>query len=268
MSCAAGLSCELGRNTLILGGIIRIDTQIQAAFRSLWQHSRTYYLLVGLMRRTSAFVAVIAILLTACTTNPYTGEREASNKAKGAGIGAAIGAVVGALTGDDADERRKRALIGAGVGALSGTAVGAYMDAQENKLRAQLQGTGVSVTRMGNDLVLNMPGNITFDVDRSDLQNNFLPVLDSVSLVLKEYDQTLVDVTGHTDSTGGEDYNVALSQRRAGSVATYLRGTGISTDRVYTMGVGPHYPVADNSTPSGRQLNRRVELVLKPLTAA
>ena len=156
-------------------------------------------------------------MLAACTTNPYTGEREASNKAKGAGIGAAIGAVVGALSGDDADERRKRALIGAGVGALAGTAVGGYMDAQENKLREQLAGTGVSVTRMGDDVVLNMPGNITFDVDRSDLRPGFLPVLDSVSLVLKEYKQTLIDVTGHTDSTGSVEHNMSLSERRAGS---------------------------------------------------
>ena len=212
-------------------------------------------------------LAVVLIALTACTTNPYTGEREASNKAKGAGIGAAIGAVIGALTGDDADERRKRALIGAGVGALSGTAVGAYMDAQEARLRDQLAGTGVSVTRMGNDVVLNMPGNITFGVDQADIQNNFIPVLDSVSLVLKEYDQTLIDVTGHTDSTGSVDYNMQLSERRANSVANYLKGTGVDHMRVYTMGVGPHYPVASNSTAEGRQANRRVELVLKPLTA-
>ena len=206
--------------------------------------------------------------LTACTTNPYTGEREASNAGKGAAIGAAVGAVVGALTGDDADERRKRALIGAGVGALSGAGIGAYMDAQEARLRQQLQGTGVSVTRMGDDVVLNMPGNITFDIDRSDLQDQFLPVLDSVSLVLKEYDKTLVDVTGHTDSTGSVEHNMDLSERRAKSVANYLKATGIDHMRVYTMGVGPHYPVADNNTQSGRQLNRRVELVLKPLTAA
>lgn len=212
--------------------------------------------------------ATLIVGLTACTTNPYTGEREASNKGKGAAIGAAIGAVVGALTGDDADERRKRALIGAGVGALSGTAVGAYMDAQESRLRAQLQGTGVSVTRMGNDVVLNMPGNITFDIDRSDLQPNFAPVLDSVSLVLKEYDQTLIDVTGHTDSTGSVEHNMDLSERRANTVATYLKATGVDHMRVYTLGVGPHYPVASNATPEGRQLNRRVELVLKPLTSA
>jgi outer membrane protein OmpA-like peptidoglycan-associated protein len=211
---------------------------------------------------------LLALLLTACTTNPYTGEREASNKGKGAAIGAGIGAVIGALSGSDANERRQRALIGAGVGALSGTAIGAYMDNQENKLRQQLEGSGVSVTRMGNDVVLNMPGNITFDVDRTDLRGNFIPVLDSVSLVLKEFDQTLIDVTGHTDSTGSVQHNMDLSERRATSVATYLRATGIDSLRVYTMGVGPHYPMADNSTSSGRQSNRRVELVLKPLTNA
>ncbi len=211
-------------------------------------------------------MAAAAILLTACTTNPYTGEREASNKAKGAGIGAVVGALLGVATGKDADDRRKRALIGAGVGALAGTAVGAYMDAQENKLRQQLQGSGVSVTRMGDDLILNMPGNITFDVDRTDLRGDFIPVLDSVSLVLKEFDKTLIDVTGHTDSTGALAHNMDLSERRATSVATYLRATGVDSLRVFTTGVGPNYPIAENSTASGRQQNRRVELILKPLT--
>ncbi|NKC00899.1 MAG: OmpA family protein [Pseudomonadales bacterium] len=205
------------------------------------------------------------VVLSGCVTNPYTGEREASNTARSAGIGAAIGAVVGALTGDDADERRKRALIGLGVGGLAGAGVGAYMDKQEAKLRQQLQGTGVSVTRMGDDVVLNMPGNVTFDVNRSDLQPGFLPVLDSVGLVLKEYQQTLIDVTGHTDSTGSRELNMDLSNRRSQSVATYLRGAGVEPARIETLGVGPNYPVADNSTPSGRQANRRVELVLKPI---
>lgn len=211
-------------------------------------------------------VACSLVILTACTTNPYTGEREASNKGKGAGIGAAIGAVVGALSGDDADERRKRALIGAGVGALTGTAIGAYMDKQENELREQLAGSGVSVTRMGDDVVLNMPGNVTFDVDRSDLRPSFHDVLDSVGLVLKEFDQTLIDVTGHTDSTGSVAHNMSLSERRARAVETYLKAAGIEPVRIYTMGVGPNYPVADNSSATGRQLNRRVELVLKPIT--
>ncbi|MEM7101207.1 MAG: OmpA family protein [Pseudomonadota bacterium] len=212
------------------------------------------------------YLAIALLLVGGCTTNPYTGEREASNKGKGAAWGAAIGAVVGAITGDDADERRKRALIGAGVGALAGTSVGAYMDRQEAVLRAQLANTGVSVTRMGNDLVLNMPGNVTFDVDQSNLRTEFYEVLDSVTLALNEFDKTLIDVTGHTDATGSYNYNLELSKKRANTVAGYLRNQGVNSDRVYTLGVGPDYPVAANNTAQGRQLNRRVELVLKPLT--
>lgn len=213
----------------------------------------------------SISIAVLATFLTACTTNPYTGESEASNKAKAAGIGAAIGAVAGILIGDDADDRREKALIGAGVGALAGTAVGAYMDAQENKLRQQLQGTGVSVTRLGDDLVLNMPGNVTFDTSQSALKGSFTNVLNSVALVLQEYDKTLIDITGHTDSTGSVAFNQQLSESRANSVAQYLRSQGVVSERVMTQGYGPHYPVASNDDANGRQLNRRVELALKPI---
>jgi outer membrane protein OmpA-like peptidoglycan-associated protein len=207
-----------------------------------------------------------ALALAACTTNPYTGEQEASNKAKGAAIGAAAGAVVGVLSGDGSQERRKRALIGAGVGALAGTAVGAYMDAQEDKLRQQLQGTGVSVTRIGDDIILNMPGNVTFDVNRAEIKPDFYEVLRSVALVVDEYDKTLVDVAGHTDSTGTVAHNMDLSQQRADSVSRYLQSQGVDPRRVYAEGYGPHYPIADNSTAAGRAENRRVELALKPIT--
>lgn len=209
---------------------------------------------------------LLGVLLASCTTNPYTGERQASKKGVGAGVGAAVGAVVGAISGDDADERRKRALIGAGVGALAGTAVGTYMDRQEAELRRQLQGSGVSVTRQGNNLILNMPGNITFDVDQAEIKSEFYGVLDSVARVLKEYQKTLIDVTGHTDNTGAYEYNMRLSERRAASVGDYLESRGVDPRRILEQGVGPEYPVADNSTERGRQLNRRVELVLKPLT--
>jgi outer membrane protein OmpA-like peptidoglycan-associated protein len=206
--------------------------------------------------------------IAACTTNPYTGEQEASNKAKGAGVGAAAGAVIGAIAGGgSSEERRKKALIGAGIGALAGVGVGAYMDAQEDKLRQQLAGTGVSVTRNGDNLILNMPGNITFPVNQSDVRAEFYPVLNSVSLVLKEYNKTLIDVVGHTDSTGSLEYNLQLSQKRAVSVAQYLQAQGVEGMRIVTQGMGPQYPMASNDTPEGRQLNRRVELVLRPLTA-
>lgn len=211
--------------------------------------------------------ALLTVMVVGCaTTDPYTGEQRTSKKAISAGVGAVVGAVLGATSTGDADERRKRALIGAGVGALAGTAVGAYMDRQEQRLREQLQGTGVSVTRMGNDLVLNMPGNVTFPVDQSSIRSDFYRVLDSVVLVLNEFDQTLIDVTGHTDSTGGYDYNLALSRRRAESVGDYLAAQGVEPLRILKTGVGPDYPVADNGTAEGRQLNRRVELVLKPIT--
>ncbi len=218
----------------------------------------------GFVRILAGFA--VAGLLAACTTNPYTGERQASNTAKGAGIGAAIGAVAGVLTGDDADERRKRALIGAGVGALAGAGVGAYMDRQEAKLREELQGTGVSVTRVGDDIILNMPGNVTFDVNQAAINASFYPVLNSVAKVAQEYNKTLIDVAGHTDSTGTVAYNMDLSQRRANSVVQYLQGQGVDSARIYAEGYGPHYPIADNSTAEGRSQNRRVEIALKPLT--
>jgi outer membrane protein OmpA-like peptidoglycan-associated protein len=211
--------------------------------------------------------AMLAVLAGCYALDPYTQEKEVSKTTKGAVIGGITGAVAGILTGDDSRERRKRALIGAGAGALAGGAVGNYMDRQEAKLRAQLQGTGVSVTRNGNNITLNMPGNITFQTDSADLRGDFFDVLNSVTLVLKEYDKTLVEVAGHTDSTGSDEYNKALSERRATSVAQYLSSRGINQQRIMTVGAGESYPVASNDTTEGRQLNRRVELSLEPITA-
>lgn len=211
-----------------------------------------------------AAATIAAFAVTACTTDPYTGERKASNTGMGAGIGAAVGAVGGVIIGGS--NKRKSALIGAGVGALAGAGVGAYMDAQEEKLRRQLQGTGVSVTRDGNNIILNMPGNITFDTDSPAIKPHFSDVLDSVALVLKEYNRTYVDVIGHTDSTGSAAHNQTLSERRAESVANALGARGIIRERLMTSGMGPRYPIADNATPQGRSLNRRVEIALVPVT--
>jgi outer membrane protein OmpA-like peptidoglycan-associated protein len=219
--------------------------------------------------RNGILIAAVGALLTGCMTqNAYTGEKQVSKTTKGAGIGALAGAAVGALTGDNSKERRKRALIGAGVGALAGGAVGNYMDRQESKLRAQLQGSGVSVTRNGENIVLNMPGNITFATGSSDLNANFFNVLDSVALVLKEYDKTVIDVAGHTDSVGSESTNQALSERRASTVGKYLEAKGVTDQRVATVGYGKTHPIATNDTPDGRQQNRRVELTLTPITGS
>lgn len=216
-------------------------------------------------RASSRMVAaVVAACLVACTTNPYTGESQISRTAIGAVLGSAAGAGIGALAGRD---RAKGALIGAGVGALAGGAVGAYMDVQEAKLRERLAGTGVSVTRYGDDLVLNMPGNVTFETGRADLRPSFFDVLNSVGLVLQEYDKTIIEVMGHTDSTGSEAYNQTLSEQRAQAVGQYLIAQGIDRRRLLTQGFGESHPVASNDTPEGRQANRRVELRLVPLTA-
>ena len=213
-------------------------------------------------------IAAIAAVLSGCETlDPYTGESETSKATKGALIGAAAGVVAGLMSGDDAVERRQHALIGAGIGALAGGAVGNYMDKQEAELRAELQGTGVSVTRMGDNITLNMPGNVTFDTDSAALRPQFFGVLNSVGKVLTEYDKTVVEVAGHTDSTGSDSHNMQLSQRRANTVGEYLYTQGIMDQRIISVGMGEHHPVADNSTPEGRQLNRRVEITLVPITA-
>jgi outer membrane protein OmpA-like peptidoglycan-associated protein len=213
-------------------------------------------------------VTGIGVILAGCETlDAYTQESKTSSATKGAIIGAVSGAVVGLVSGDDAVERRQRALIGAGVGALAGGAIGNYMDKQEAQLRAELEGTGVSVTRIGDNITLNMPGNVTFATNSSDLSPQFFDVLTSVGKVLKEYDKTVVEVAGHTDSDGSDSYNLSLSQRRAGAVAQYLEGQQINPQRIITVGMGESRPVADNSSAAGKQQNRRVEITMVPVTA-
>ena len=218
--------------------------------------------------KSKFLVAIAATLaLTACTTtNPYTGQSQLSNTAGGAligtGGGAVAGAIVGAAVGGDP---RVGALIGAGVGGLTGAAIGNYMDQQEAELRAQLQGTGVSVTRVGNQIILNMPSNITFAVDKATIQPQFNETLISVGLVLKKFNKTVVDVYGHTDSSGSDEYNQDLSQRRAVAVATVLANQGVDQRRFFIEGRGESDPIASNSTESGRAQNRRVEIQLSPI---
>ncbi|MEQ8479208.1 MAG: OmpA family protein [Hoeflea sp.] len=215
------------------------------------------------MKSRLLIAAMAAVFVSACTTDPYTGQQKVSNLAAGAGLGAAAGAGLGLLAGGD---DRRNALIGAGIGALAGGAIGGYMDQQEAQLRAQLQGTGVSVTRSGNQIILNMPSNITFDTDQSAVKPEFYPTLNSVALVLQKFNRSLVDVTGHTDSTGSDQYNLTLSQQRAQSVASYLVSQGNDPRRFYTQGFGESRPVADNSTEAGRAANRRVEIQISPLS--
>ena len=208
-------------------------------------------------------ILLSSLFLGACTTiDPYTREEKTSNAVKGAGIGALSGAVIGVIAGDN----RKSALIGAGVGALAGGGIGYYMDVQEAKLRQELEATGVSVTRYGDSIILNMPGNITFKTDSSDISADFYRVLGSVAKVLNEYDKTYVDIYGHTDSVGQASYNMTLSQQRANSVSRYLQSREVLAQRIITRGVGEDHPVASNDTAQGRAQNRRVEIKLTPIT--
>jgi outer membrane protein OmpA-like peptidoglycan-associated protein len=215
-----------------------------------------------------AAVVGVVVGASACTTlDPYTREEQTSHAQKQAIYGAAAGAVAGLITGDSSMERKKRALVGAGIGALAGAGVGAYMDRQEAELRKELERTGVSVHRNGDQITLNMPGNITFATDSADLNAGFFDVLNSVGKVVNEFGQTVIEVAGHTDSTGSTDYNQQLSEKRANAVAAYLKTRSVRADRIITVGAGETHPVATNDTPAGRQQNRRVELTLVPLTA-
>jgi len=219
------------------------------------------------MKSSVAIAAFAALSLSACTTmNPYTGQTQLSNTSGGAMVGAGTGAVVGALVGaGTGTDPRVAALIGAGIGGLTGAAVGHYMDQQEAELRAQLQATGVSVTRVGNQIILNMPSNITFGIDSSVVNPGFNQTLVSVGLVLKKFNKTIIDVDGYTDDTGSEAHNLDLSQKRAVAVATILATQGVDQRRFYVDGKGEADPIASNSNETGRSQNRRVEISISPI---
>lgn len=208
--------------------------------------------------------AIAAMTLTAgCVTDPDTGQRSISK----AGIGAIGGALGGYLLGDIVGGRRDRTekIVGAGIGAVAGAAIGNYMDRQEREIRQSTAGTDVDVVRQGDDLILKMPSGITFATDSSAVQPHFRPTLDKVADVLDRYNRTYVDVYGHTDSTGADAYNLALSERRATSVAEYLASRGVERERLETLGYGETQPVASNDTEDGRAQNRRVEIKIVPV---
>ena len=215
--------------------------------------------------RTRVLVGVAALvaLASACETVQQTATSPDYHKTRtGAGIGAAAGAVIGLLTRGD---KFQNALIGAAIGGIAGGAIGNYQDRQEQQLRASMAGSGVSVVRQGNNITLAMPGHITFATNSADVNADFYPILDKVSTILVQYDQTMVEVAGHTDSTGSPAYNQALSERRAKSVAAYLISRGVRSERLIIVGDGEKHPIASNATAAGRQQNRRVELTIVPV---
>lgn len=219
--------------------------------------------------KTFIISLITCLTLSACTTfDPYTGEEKVTNTAKGAGIGAGVAAVVAYLAVKDEDDvsKRNRTILAAATGgAAIGGGIGYYMDTQEAKLRKQLRSSGVSVEREGDNINLIMPGNITFSSGNANIEQSFLSVLDSVILVLQEFDRTLIVISGHTDSSGSDALNQRLSERRAQSVSNYLNGAGIMPDRIESIGFGETQPVASNKTEAAKELNRRVEITLLPI---
>ncbi|MFA5982550.1 MAG: OmpA family protein [Methylococcaceae bacterium] len=218
------------------------------------------------MNKKSGLIAMLAISLSACMTDPYTGQSTIGNTAKGGGIGAAVGAGAGTLFGGND-------LANAGWGALAGgvvgAAVGAYMDQQEQQMQQSLQGTGIEVQRTAeNTLNVTLPSNITFGFDSANLTPQAQSALDSVANVLNQYPESTITITGHTDDTGADNYNQKLSEQRAGSVSAYLAQRGVNYTRLSQQGMGERAPKFPNTDEANRALNRRVELLIvaKPST--
>lgn len=204
-------------------------------------------------------LCIIALLTSACSIDPYTGEDKVSNTAWGGMAGVASGAAIGVLAGGG-----KGALIGAGSGAILGAGAGYYMDRQEAQLRAKLRNSGVRIQRQGDNLKLIMPGNITFASGSAKVTNSFYPILNSVAVILKEFDKSTIDIIGFTDSSGNSTSNQVLSEERANSVTTYIIRSGVSHQRINAKGYGSRYPVASNTSVMGRSQNRRVEISIRP----
>ncbi len=208
---------------------------------------------------------ILAWASAACTTeNAYTGDKGVSDTAIGAVAGAAAGAVLGNQVKGSKQTRQNARLAGAAIGAAVGGGVGNYMDKQEATLREKLKSSGVSVTRKGDNIVLNMPGNVTFETGKAIINPSFDNVLGSVADVIKEYKDTNVEISGHTDNRGNQQANQILSEQRAQAVAAYFRKQGVADARLKAVGYGPNQPIADNTTEEGRAANRRVEIFLTP----
>lgn len=206
------------------------------------------------------FIALATSLTLLAACGDSVGYRDNPNTYKGAGIGAAAGALAGSM------ESSEYAAAGAGLGVLAGGAIGAYMDKQEREMRRQLEGSGVAVQREGDNILLNMPNSITFGFDSSRVRSDFYGTLNNVAGVLNQYQQSMVEVVGHTDSTGTDSYNQDLSLRRARAVAEHLKAQAVTPNRLIVIGRGEAEPIASNATASGQAQNRRVEIRISPIT--
>ncbi|KPH57409.1 OmpA family protein [Novosphingobium aerophilum] len=209
---------------------------------------------------TSAVAALSLVAVSGCVTDPNTGERKVSRTAIGGAGGAGLGYLLGSVIGG-----KTARIVGAGIGGVAGGVVGYQMDQQIRELKEQTAGSGIDVSQEGDGILVNLP-DVTFAVNSTEISPSFQASLDNVAQSMVKYPNSLVDVYGHTDSTGSAAYNLDLSKRRADSVARYLISRGVSSARIQTKGMGKDYPVADNTTAEGRSKNRRVEIKITPVT--
>ncbi|HSM54116.1 MAG TPA: OmpA family protein [Erythrobacter sp.] len=211
----------------------------------------------------SSFAAASLVATSGCVTDPNTGEQKVSRTAIG-GVG---GAVLGGLLGGAIGGKTGR-IVGAVAGGAAGGYVGYRMDQQIRELKEETEGSGVDVTEVDNGqaILVNLPDGVTFDVGSATLKPGFRETLDGVADSLIKYPNSLVDVYGHTDSTGSDAFNQTLSERRAQTVANYMMSRGVSQARIRWQGFGETMPIADNGTEQGRARNRRVEIKIIPFT--
>lgn len=211
----------------------------------------------------SSFAAFSLLTVSACVTDPNTGQKKVSRTAIGGVGGVIAGGLLGGLIGGGTGR-----IIGAGIGGVAGAAVGYQMDKQIKELKENTAGSGIDVTTTdgGKAILVNLPDGVTFDVGSYTLKPEFRATLDKVAQSLNEYPNSLIDVYGHTDSTGSDAYNQTLSENRARTVANYLTSRGVSASRIRSQGFGETMPVASNDTEEGRAKNRRVEIKIVPVT--
>jgi outer membrane protein OmpA-like peptidoglycan-associated protein len=211
----------------------------------------------------SGFAAMSLLTVSACVTDPNTGEKKVSRTVLGTGGGALAGMLLGGLIGGKTGR-----IVGAGIGGVAGGVIGYKMDQQIKELKEQTAGSGVDVTETdgGQAILVNLPDGVTFDVGSSTLKPTFRDTLDKIAESMKQYPNSLIDVYGHTDSTGSDAFNQTLSESRARTVAGYLSSRGVSAARIRSQGFGETMPVGDNNTAEGRQKNRRVEIKIVPIS--
>ncbi|AJF05604.1 OmpA family protein [Geoalkalibacter subterraneus] len=215
------------------------------------------------MKKVLITLMAVTLIAAGCA-QPLTKTQQGAGI--GTGVGAAAGAGLGQAIGGDTESTLIGAGIGAVVGGLAGGSIGSYMDKQEAALQQAVAGVeGASIQRQANTIALTFKSDVMFDVNSASLKPGAYDEINRVANVLSQYPQTRLTISGHTDSTGSEEYNLQLSQRRAEAVKNALLAQGVSAARMNTIGYGEANPIADNSTEHGRQLNRRVEIRITPL---